>query len=71
MRIVAVALALTIVAGLAAPVLADEGEGQCPRAAQAAAMAQYLKSNSSAAVVPAVQTVAPTSKTTTTTESGG
>ncbi len=71
MRVLAFALALTIVAGLAAPVLADEGEGMCPRAAQAAAMSQYLKSNGSVAVAPAVQSVVPTTKTTTTTPPGG
>ena len=73
MRIVALVLALAIVAGSVAPALADGGEGECPRAAQAAAMSQYLKSQGTVAEMPAAPTSAPAviKSTTTTTQSGG
>ena len=73
MRILVSVLALTLVAAAAAPALAEDG--MCPRAAQAAAMSQYLKSQAEVATVPPAETPAPTAesteKTTTTTPTGG
>ena len=75
MRFAVLALALMVTAGSAAPALADGGDGTCPRAAQAAAMSQYLKSEGSVAEAPAAQSVVPAATkpttTTTTTPTGG